>query len=265
MSDHEAAPTSTDGDNADANGREGGDVNANDTGGDAASDTTTMDSPVADSRPEDSAPDASTTPITFIQDTAATPPGSVASASTSFARAQRAGNFIVVVIGWVGSATVMRIYDSSGNGYTPAVGPSHISAGPTQWIYYAKAIAAAAAGANIVTVAFSASASAVDLRALEYAGLDPRVPFDVAAGSGGRSISATSGPVTTTTPHELVFGAGITVGSFTGPGALFTLRKLTGGGLGLVEDNVVSSTGTYSADAPLASSASYVMQVATFR
>jgi hypothetical protein len=55
------------------------------------------------------------------------------------------------------------------------------------------------------------------------------------------------------------------VGSFTGAGAAFTLRKLTGSGLGVVEDQVVSSTGSYSADAPLASSASYVMQVATFR
>jgi hypothetical protein len=64
---------------------------------------------------------------------------------------------------------------------------------------------------------------------------------------------------------ELIFGAGVTLGSFTGPGGAFTQRKLISGGLAVVEDRIVSSTGAYSADAPLASSDFYVMQVATFR
>jgi hypothetical protein len=46
---------------------------------------------------------------------------------------------------------------------------------------------------------------------------------------------------------------------------MYTLRKLNGSGLGVAEDAIVSSVGTYSATAPLASSAYYVMQVATFR
>jgi hypothetical protein len=209
--------------------------------------------------------DASTGPITFVQVTAATPSGAVTTASATFTQAQSASDLIVVVVGWGGAGSVTQVSDSVGNGYATTIAPTHISAGITQVIYYAKGIAAASAGSNTVTVTLSAASTPLDLRAVEYSGLDPVSPYDTSVAFGGRSTTASSGPATTTSARELVFGAGITVGSFTGTGAAFTLRKLTGSGIGVVEDYVVSSTGSYSADAPLASSASYVMQVATFR
>jgi hypothetical protein len=257
------------------------------TGGDTAPDAETPDGAGSDARPgdatgseagpagdastdttsSDARGDATSAPITFVQVATAAPSGSVTTATATFAQAQHAGDLVVLAIGWgsTSSTTITAVGDSVGNGYTAAVGPTHISAGVAQSIYYAKAIATADAGANAVTVTFAAAASPVALHAVEYAGLDESAPFDTAAGFGGRSTSANSGPVTTATGRELVFGAGMTQGSFTGAGSLFTLRNLAGGGTSVVEDLVVGSTGSYSADAPIASTAYYVMQVATFR
>ena len=56
-------------------------------------------------------------------------------------------------------------------------------------------IKAAAAGTNTVTVTFNASTPFVDIRALEYSGLDPVNPFDVgtsASGNGTRRTAARS-------------------------------------------------------------------------
>ncbi len=234
----------------------------------SSEDDATSDADAGDSRNADVSGDGGATeasvPIAFVQVAAATSSVSVSSARVTFAQAQGAGDLVVLVIGWAGSASITQVSDSAGNGYTLAVGPTHISAGLSQFIYYAKGIVAATAGANAVTVTLSASVTALDVRAAEYAGLDPLTPLDTSSGFGGRSTSANSGTVTTSAARELVFGAGITAGSFTGAGSVFTLRKLTGSGLGVVEDRIVSS-GSYSADAPLASSAYYVMQVAAFR
>jgi hypothetical protein len=214
----------------------------------------------------DASPPVDASAPTFVQVTSATPSAAVSTASATFSQAQGAGDLVVLVIGWGGTASLTGVSDSAGNGYaTTIVPPTHISAGITQAIYYAKGIGASQAGANTVTVTLDSTATPLDLRAVEYAGLDPVSPYDVGFAWGGRATTATSTAVNTTTARELVFGAGITVGSFTGAGSAFTLRKLTGGGIGVVEDRVVWSTGSYSADAPLATSSSYIMQVATFR
>jgi hypothetical protein len=244
-----------------------------DTGpsGDAGSDATESE---ADAPAGDAAQDSGTGgsdgetdagPIVFVQVASGTPSGTVSSASATFTQAQVAGDLIVMVVGWAGNASLSQVSDSVGNGYAATIAPTHISAGINQAIYYAKGIAAAPDGGNTVTVTLGATTTSMDLRAAEYSGLDPVAPYDTSAAFGGRATTGNSGPVSTTTGRELVFGAGITVGSFTGPGSAFTLRKLTGSGLGVVEDHVVSATGSYSADAPLAASASYIMQIATFR
>ena len=77
-----------------------------------------------------------------------------------------------------------------------------------QAIYYAKNIAA---GSNTVTVAFNQAAAFVDVRILEYSGLDTTSPLDVTAGAAGSGASANSGAATTTSANELIFGAGYTV------------------------------------------------------
>ena len=51
-----------------------------------------------------------------------------------------------------------------------------------------------------MTVTFNASTPYVDIRALEYSGLDLVNPFDVGTSASGNSTSANSGTVTTTAP-----------------------------------------------------------------
>ena len=200
-------------------------------------------------------------PITFKQVKSATPQTASASVAVTYPLAQTAGNLNVVAVGWNDTAaTVNTISDTRGNTYTLAVGPTS-GTGLRQSIYYAKNIAA---GSNTVTVTFNQAAAFVDVRALEYSGLDTTNPFDKAAGAAGSGTAASSGAVTTTSASELIFGAGMTTTHFTGAGTGFTSRIITTPDADIAEDQAVSSTGTYTATAPTTSS-NWVMQVATFR
>src|SRR5438105_5760301 len=130
----------------------------------------------------------------FVQQNYSVPQfSSVGSTTARFASAQAAGNTNVVIVGWNDvTGAVSNVADSSGNVYTLAVGPTSGS-GISQSIYYATNIAAAAAGANIVTVAFSPAVSYPDLRVLEYSGIDTAAPVDRAVANTGNNATASSG------------------------------------------------------------------------
>ena len=89
-------------------------------------------------------------------------------------------------------------------------------------------------------------------------------PVRRGASASGSSASASTAAVTTTAPRELIFGAGITTGLFTGAGTSFTSRIITSPDGDIVEDRFVTATGSYSATATLGSAA-WLMQIATFR
>ena len=199
--------------------------------------------------------------ITFVQVKAATPQTNSASVAVAYPLAQTLGNLNIVAVGWNDTtATVTSVTDSRGNAYALAIGPTS-GTGLRQSIYYAKNIAA---GTNTVTVNFSQAAVFVDVRVLEYSGLDKTNPLDVTAGASGSGTSPTTAAVTTTTASELIFGAGMTTTHFTGPGTGFTSRIITTPDSDIAEDKTVSSTGSYSVAAPVTSSF-WVMQMATFR
>ena len=203
-------------------------------------------------------------PITFAQANTATPQTNRSVVAVSYTGAQTAGDTDILAIGWNNTtSTVQSVVDSAGNTYRLAV-PKTSASGLSQAIWYASNIKAAAAGANTVTVTFSASTPYVDIRALEYGGLDPVNPFDVGSSAAGNSTSASSSAVTTTAASELIFGAGMTGGLFSAAGATFTNRIITQDA-DIAEDRVVTTAGSYSTTATLTPSASWVMQVATFR
>jgi hypothetical protein len=104
-----------------------------------------------------------------------------------------------------------------------------------------------------------------DVRALEYSGIDGNNPVDVSASAAGSTNQANSGAVTTGTANELIFGAGMTTGAFTGAGTGFTSRIITQPDADIAEDRIVSAIGSYAATAPLGGSSSWVMQVVGFR
>ncbi len=208
--------------------------------------------------------------IRYVQGNYANPHPSGTTVNVTFNAAQAAGDLNVVVVGWSDTtAAVSSVTDKSGNKYTLAVGPTSDSSSTepnSQSIYYAKNIAAAAAGANTVTVTFSTAAAYPDIRILEYSGADPNNPVDVTAASSGNSTTSSSGAVTTTNPTDLLFGANIVWTTTTGPGSGFTQRILTSPNGDLAEDRMVAAKGTYSATAPLGGSAgSWVMQMVAFR
>jgi hypothetical protein len=200
-------------------------------------------------------------PIKFVQVAAATPQSPQSTVTVAYPQTQTQGNMNIVVVGWNDSvATVQSVTDSLGNPYSLAVGPTTGTA-LIQSIYYAPNIRS---GTNSVTVTFTQQAVAPDVRILEYSGLDPASPFDVAAGASGNSSSASSGSAITKFASELIFGADMVFTATKGPGAGFTSRIITSDG-DIAEDEMVSATGTYSATAPLTSSGPWVMQMATFK
>ena len=185
------------------------------------------------------------------------------SVSVVYSSAQTAGDLNVVAVGWNDTvSSVSSVTDTKGNLYSLAVGPTK-GTGLSQSIYYAKNIVAAAAGTNTVVVKFSQTPAVPDIRILEYSGLSTTSPLDVTASALGDSTSSSSGSATTTAANELIFGANMVATGTTGPGSSFTSRIITASG-DIVEDRIVSSTGSYSASAPLSPSGNWVMQMATF-
>ena len=206
------------------------------------------------------------TTISFVQGNYATPQSSQTTVNVTFTGAQTAGNLNVVVVGWSDStAAVSSVTDSKGNVYTLAVGPTVQRGVASQSIYYAKNIASATAGSNTVRVTFSAAATYPDIRILEYSGADPNNPVDVTAAGSGNSNSSSSGSATTTNATDLIFGANLVQTTTTGPGSGFTRRILTSPDDDIAEDEMVTTTGSYSATAPIVPSGQWIMQMVAFR
>jgi hypothetical protein len=185
--------------------------------------------------------------------------------SITYTAAQAPGDLNVVLIGWWDTTShVLSVTDTRGNSYMAALAPTSQSVAGTHVFYYAPNVAAASSGTNAVTVTFDAAVQYPDIRIAEYSGVATTSPVDVAVGAGGSSATASSGPVTTTNANDLLV-AGNFVSSYTTAGdANFTTRLITDPDGSILEDRVVSATGSYSATASL-SSAAWVMQMVAFR
>jgi YD repeat-containing protein len=190
---------------------------------------------------------------------------SISSITATYTTAQSAGDLNVVAISWEGSAgSVQSITDSMGNTYAIAVGPTADSGTASETIYYAKNITAASANSNTITITFASAVPHPDLRIAEYSGISTSSPLDVTAGATSTGTSMSSGSATTTNANDLIVGANVVAHSTTGPGSGFTERQLTSHD-DIFEDEIVSTTGSYSATAPQDTSGWYVMQMAAFK
>ena len=86
---------------------------------------------------------------TFVQVNAATPQTNQSQVTVTFNAAQTAGDTNILAIGWNdATSNITSVSDSAGNVYQVAA-PTARGTGLSQAIYYAKNIAAAAAGANM--------------------------------------------------------------------------------------------------------------------
>ncbi len=177
-------------------------------------------------------------------------------------RPQGAGNLLVVFAGWNDStSSVTSVSDSLGDAFALAIGPTRRT-GLSQSIYYAKNIAG---GANSVTVRFDRAASSVDIRVLEYAGLDPVAPFDSAVGASGSSGLASTGSLITHAAGDLLAAGDMVLTGSPTAGAGFTSRVVTTPDSDIAEDRIAGAAGSYSATAPVAGPNGWVIQVAAFK
>jgi chitodextrinase len=182
-----------------------------------------------------------------------------------YTAAQTSGNTNVVVVGWNDTtAQITGVFDTRGNVYVKAVGPTARAGLGTQSIYYAPGISAAAGGANILTVTFDVPAHFVDVRIAEYQGIDGAAPLDVVSGTSGSGSSGNSGSVTTTNGNDLLVGASLVSQSTLAAGTGFTARVITSPDGDILEDRIVSAVGSYSATATL-SGGEWVMQMIALR
>ena len=102
------------------------------------------------------------------------------------------------------------------------------------------------------------------MRIAEYQGINPVTPVDVTTGAFGTGTTSNSGAVTTTSASALLVGANYVQTSTTGPGSGYTQRLITSPNGSILEDRVVTATGSYSATAPT-NGAGWVMQLVVFR
>ena len=201
----------------------------------------------------------------FVQVNSATPQSNESVVTVPYLQAQSAGDLNVVAAGWTDTtSTIISVTDSAGNVYQLAA-PLTRGSAMSQAIYYAKDINAATAGTNVVTVQFSGAVPYGDVRAAEYSGIDPVDPLDTSASATGSGATASSGNLTTTDPSEVIFGAGMTTGLFTGGSNGFTARIITPTDGDIAGDEFVSTVGTYAAVADDDGGAIWVMQAVAFR
>ena len=207
-----------------------------------------------------------TTSIKYVQGNYATPQTPQTAVNVTFTGAQAAADLNVVVVGWNDSSAIVNtLTDSRGNIYTRAVGPTVQSGSLSQSIYYAKDIAAAAAGANTVTVTFSVAAQYPDIRIIEYSGADLNNPIDVTVGNTGSSTTSSSGAAITTNSTDLLFAANIVATYTNSAGNGFTSRMITSPDGDLIEDRMTTAAGSHSATASLDSAGPWIMQMVAFR
>jgi len=136
----------------------------------------------------------------FVQGNSTVATSTTSSISTTFNSAQLSGDLNILVVGSHYGVTISSVTDQSGNTYHLAIGPTADgSLAGAQSIYYAANIAAASAGSNTVTVAFSGSSSGASLRAVEYSGIVTANPLDVAGAAvcSSNSNVCSSGSITT--------------------------------------------------------------------
>ena len=204
--------------------------------------------------------------LAFVQvGPSCTPTGTTGGASPTctFGSATGVGDAVIVAIGWNdGTSVVTSVTDSQGDcgsGFAVAGSPG-TGNGLSQAIYYCLNIHG---GADTVTVHFSVPPNYPDIMMAEYAGV---LGFDVAGaiGTAASGTTATGGSYTTNYANELLIGTGTTgAGGFNAPGSGYASRLISSPDGDILEDQIVSSTGTYTPTASLVSG-TWIFQGAAF-
>jgi hypothetical protein len=171
------------------------------------------------------------------------------------------GDLLVVTIRHDPTVSVSSVADSQGNTFAAVSGSATgSSASGNLDTYYAKNIVG---GADTVTVKLNASADIADIFVSEYSGADTSSPLDAATGAGGSGTVGNSGPVTTASANDLIYGLCADGGGTPSAGTGFTLRALTDKLLD--EDALAAAAGSYAVTVSLGGDYDWTCQMAAFR
>ncbi len=179
--------------------------------------------------------------------------------STTFKSATKAGNAIVAYVIWSNKGTV-TLTDSRGDAFVGVGSPVIWANGYSAQVFYATNIAG---GTDTVTASFGTAVYPFGVLYIhEYAGISKTNPVDVTGSRSGASSSLNSGPVTTTSANDLIFGAGVSDNTVTAAGAGFKSRDFAYGNI--TEDLTGVLPGSYAATATHVGNY-WGMQVVAFR
>lgn len=191
--------------------------------------------------------------------------GSVTSCNLAFGSNTGAGSLIVVV-GRVGATgRTITVTDTQSSSYSLGCQQVITSDSSELFVHYAMNTAG---GANTVTWAISGAAATVRFTIMEVSGAATSSVLDGCSGAEASSTTLTGGTVNTTVANVLLLGAGQNTNSVTfTAGSGYTLRSVvpaTNERL-MIETQVVSSTGAYTATATQSTSLAYAMITAAFK
>jgi len=161
----------------------------------------------------------------------------------AFPAPTQAGNLIVVEVDWKGEAPghLSTISDNQGNVYRQ-IGTEQKSSGfrTQSRLYYAANIRG---GPTTITTVVMGRSTYHQLHIHEYAGLDPVAPLDGFAVQVANGTTFSSGSITTTAPHDLLYGVEIDASAGTVPAGWTTRSKLNAA---VAADRDAPTPGTYS-------------------
>jgi hypothetical protein len=196
----------------------------------------------------------------FVQASAALATGG--SMALALPKPTQPGNTVVVALNYAATPiTGIPVSDSAGNSYRNAIGPTTGTGSlnnAVSAIYYSWGV-----DAGPIPLAITVNIpGSVDARVLEYQGVVPGDPLEQASAAvSSTSRLLSSGSVTTTHADQVLVGWAKSPGVVTsGPG--FEARNQFMDDL--LEDQVVTASGTYSATAS-SSQSTWIMQLVTFK
>ncbi len=206
------------------------------------------------------------TGIMFVQSSSSSGTG-VSSLSAAFPSPNSAGNLSIVFVRLSSQNQTVNVTDTLGNSYAKAVSQTQTADGHQVHVFYAPNIRA---GANTVTLTFSAANNHPFAAIYEYAGLSTATPLDKISAAQGSGSAVTAGATAVTnSANELVFaGTGFPfnwTGTVTAGTGYALQRQDTGTSRSATEAMVATSTGSFSGTFALSARTNWSAVVATFK
>lgn len=208
-------------------------------------------------------------PIGFVQSNNANTASSVSTLPCAYNNPNNSQSLLVAQVAWLAATgDVQSISDSAGNSYTAASPVIHGSTSSMRVFYCTSCLPIAS---NTVTAVLTAAATGVGVAVGEWQGISGTAgtgPFDVqVSATAATGTAASSGNVTTTYPNELLIGLGnCTTTTLSAVGSGFTQRVLNTTNVNLlIEDQYVTSVGSYAGTFTITATDPWIAQLITFK